>query len=432
MKIRIRKSKFDIWTILMSMYLFNQFYLAGAVNVQKILLWSVLAIYGFKYLPYIKKIQGDVKRICSIVLIAFGIWALMALILPYAHGTRDYSYISYSIGFLSWFVYLFDIIVRLAKKHPGADVQDLFMQLFVLCMALYVVSTILILLFPALREIVIGVVDQSQTQLNLLARDKYYTRIGWAGFSGYSTSLKCTVAICFQLIIIMRKIYAGKRVEIKDILLYLLLLLGNFFYTRTGVLLSLLCTIVAIFSLALWLNKVLAFIKYFLCFVVALAIGLFVLNSYAGNNAVMDWIFEMLINYEQGNGVLSMSTSIIFNQMLFKIDGKTLLLGDGLYTSSSGGYYMKTDLGFMRLLLYGGVIFTGLVYWILLYMLRKISKVSKDKTITLLTILLLITFCGFEFKGESIILLLPLVFVLLLTSGFEMCGYQRSFNWGNL
>lgn len=407
----------------MSMYLFNQFYLVGAVTVQRIILWSVLAIYAFKHFPYIKKLRkGSKRKICSGVLFAFGIWTFMAVFLPFIHGTGDYSYISYVVGFISWFIYLFDIVVRLMKKYPNKNIQELFMRTVVFCMVLYVISTILILAFPVLREVVLTVVNQSDSDLNLLSRDKYYTRIGWAGFSGYNTSLKCTVAICFQLIIIIQKIYERRKVKIRDILIYFILLLGNFFYARTGMLLSLVCTIVAIAGLALWLNKIGAFIKYFFGFSLVLVGALAVMNLYAGNNAVINWIFEVFINYEQGRGVSSTSTSIIFNQMLFKISGNTLLLGDGYYTSPDGGYYMKTDLGFMRLILYGGIVYAGIVYGILLYMLRKISKISREKIITLLTVLLLITFCGFEFKGESIVVLIPLIFILLLTSN---CGTEN-------
>lgn len=416
MKLVIQKPKFDIWTLIMSAYLINQFYFSAGVSIQRIFLLGVLAIYDFKHIPYITNLLVDTKkkRVFQIGVMAFFLWFLVVIATPFISGSRDYTYISYCITFFSWFMYLFAIVIRLKKKNRGKNLLELFMQLFIICMVLYVLSTIVILLVSELRTLVLSTVDISAHQIALLQRDKYYTRIGWAGFSGYSTSLKCTVAICFQLYFIVKNINEKRKNTIGSYVSYVLLMVGNALYARTGMLISLVCTIVAVFSIAIILNKTTAFIKYFVLVILLGIIGILALNAYSGDNAVLDWILEVFVNYESGNGLNSISTSIIFNQMIFEIKPITLLLGDGYYTSATGGYYMSTDLGFMRLILYLGLPATILIYWVYMYSLKWISTISKQRSLKVLVMALFITFLGFEFKGESIVILIPLMFIILL------------------
>ena len=88
---------------------------------------------------------------------------------------------------------------------------------------------------------------------------------------------------------------------------------------------------------------------------------------------------------------------------------------------------MGTDLGFMRLILYFGLPGMLLIYWIYIYCLKWIVSVSKQRTIKALIVSLFITFLGFEFKGESIVILVPLVLVMLLIvehQGGNKIGYE--------
>lgn len=50
------------------------------------------------------------------------------------------------------------------------------------------------------------------------------------------------------------------------------------------------------------------------------------------------------------------STDVLFGKMYFPIDFKTFVIGDGMYSNSFGSYYMGTDAGYMRNILFFGVI----------------------------------------------------------------------------
>lgn len=88
-----------------------------------------------------------------------------------------------------------------------------------------------------------------------------------------------------------------------------------------------------------------------------LFVGNFKISEEMNNklDAFNKFAFELIINYREGNGFSSGSTDTLRN-MYFPVSGHTLLLGDGKYTSENGLYYMNTDAGYMRNILFFGLI----------------------------------------------------------------------------
>ena len=415
----IRKIRFNLWTIIMSAYLINQFYITNFISIQRLVLLSSLALYvliNLSQLKHMLNIGSNKKSKIYIIVLLFVIWFIYVSIIPIISGSGDYSYISYCITFYSWTLYLLAIIVRIKKKCPYEDTFTSFMLLYIKCMELYVISTIIILIMPFLREILFKTIYNNEKQFLLINRDKYYTRIGWAGYSGYSTSIKCTVAISFVIYFIIKSISQNRKIRKGEYFRLALLLIGNMFYARTGMLVSIICIIITLFYIAFILGKFKFFLKYFIMVLIMGGIGIHVLRTYSENSEAINWMLEIFLNYVKGNGIESTSTKIIFNSMLFRIRPTTLLLGDGFYTSPTGGYYMGTDLGFMRLVLYFGIPGMLLIYFVYFFTLKSIKKVVMQRTIGIIQILLFVIFLGFEFKGESIVILVPLAFVLLVAS----------------
>ncbi|QGM81062.1 hypothetical protein [Otariodibacter oris] len=64
---------------------------------------------------------------------------------------------------------------------------------------------------------------------------------------------------------------------------------------------------------------------------------------------------EPLINIIHGTGRISSSTETLVQQHLFVPELKQILFGDGYYYAPEGGYYGRTDSGFIRQVLYGGI-----------------------------------------------------------------------------
>ena len=65
--------------------------------------------------------------------------------------------------------------------------------------------------------------------------------------------------------------------------------------------------------------------------------------------------FEMFINYFQSDSLESASTNQMKEMYVWPTSLKTYLIGDGLFSDiTTGGYYMGTDIGILRLIYYFG------------------------------------------------------------------------------
>lgn len=99
---------------------------------------------------------------------------------------------------------------------------------------------------------------------------------------------------------------------------------------------------------------------------------------------------------ENGSFLSSTSTDFMFSTMFFVIDFKTLVLGDGLYNTKTG-YYMSTDSGYMRPILYAGVIALILLLLLQIQIVNFGKMQKKDKKLFYAIMLLILVL---QIKGE--------------------------------
>ena len=101
------------------------------------------------------------------------------------------------------------------------------------------------------------------------------------------------------------------------------------------------------------------------------------------------WLFEIFYKEStSGNDLLYEHTKIPTSLC-------TWTLGDGLYALTSGEYYMRTDIGYLRHLYFGGLFFTILVVSILFFLYRNNRNY--------IFLFLIIPIClAFHFKGVFI------------------------------
>ena len=92
------------------------------------------------------------------------------------------------------------------------------------------------------------------------------------------------------------------------------------------------------------------------------------------NEAAINWVFELFINYMDGNGFTSESTNELQNMIVFPDNLKTWLLGDGLAFTSTNGFYMNTDIGYLRSLFYWGIIGSLIYYGGIIIIYRMLKK----------------------------------------------------------
>jgi len=93
----------------------------------------------------------------------------------------------------------------------------------------------------------------------------------------------------------------------------------------------------------------------FCCFVVFSVVAfLLPVLKVDGLDILIEWILELFVNFIDGD-IGTSSTNKLFT-MFFVPEVLTFLFGDGYYVTSEGGYYMGTDVGYLRLILFFGVV----------------------------------------------------------------------------
>ena len=192
-------------------------------------------------------------------------------------------------------------------------------------------------------------------------------------------------------------------------LCFLFILTGTFFAGRSGYL----GLIMALFYLAL--NKIVylrinrpytfnltikQICKTFILVAMFLIILMIAISNYANNikiEQLFRFTFQSFFVYADRGSLMTSSLNQLSN-MYFEIPISTLIFGDGKYMAYGGKYYMSTDVGYMRTILYMGILGLILLGW----MQVKLMKIQRSKEKLLKVCLLALIFI-LNFKGEVLV-----------------------------
>lgn len=415
MKIYIDKKddyKISIWLCLVFAYYVYSFTL---------LKWTYLGYLVTYLIPIVyiilnsRKLLESFKVISlrSFLVIAFYIILFcMSVFLPIAYATNDFSYIktlTYIIRKGIIYIFLAMLIMKKYKKNCA----EVYIMYYSISTLLYVCVTIVFVMFPQIKNSWFQFV-LADSQKGLYDSFGYTFRLGWMGFSGFQATLKCTISVIFMLYLLSQKDLDNKGFRKKGMLILCLLasLLGNAFYGRVGLLCSALIIIFFIISSKTFTLKRLLFFGGLILLI--LVVLFFIKDRYLIVNEWYVWMITPFKNLIQSGEFDNASVSELKNNMIFMPKLKTFLLGDAKYTTLAGGYYMETDSGFMRQLLFWGIIGMVLCYSMLLFCLPKIRKENKY-----LIWPLLFSFIIFEIKGEAYYDFVPIFITIKMLNKYS-------------
>ena len=417
----IRVNSRRMFTVLMTAYLMNVFYFNMYESVQKLFLWSLVAVYlvlntktvskiiNRKVLRYLKKKN---------VFLLFLLWGILILLAPLIHGTMDFSYFGEFITIVTAGLYCLAICVRICKTEGEDELSEKFMRIFIYAMVLYVFSSIIAIVFPPYREFILKTVSMSDYARGVIQVEKYRTRIGFAGLSVYSSGIKCALANLFVLFFAFKSLRERKKISFKIWFSYVLTILGEFLYSRTSLLLSIILFVVFVFLVLTNLGRVTLFLKFVLLGAFIVLFAILLIGQFEGDNASLAWQLEALVNMLNGRGFNATSLNIM-KRMAFVPSIPTLLFGDGRYAGVNGGYYMSTDLGYMRSILYYGLFGSLFVVILVAITLKTIPRIRKESEYRMLAIMSFIAFTVFEIKGECMGVFYPVIFTLMCCTSYS-------------
>ncbi|WP_028130329.1 hypothetical protein [Selenomonas sp. AE3005] len=339
------------------------------------------------------------------------IWSLCAIVY---NNTDDYSYFMKIFTAFRW-MYISMFLLLLAENTlRNKSILEIFSIFYSGAIAVCVFFTVLTLLFPDMRENYILLLNKTDRP-SLLEDEMYITRFSVGGFAGFNQTILASIAGILSYYLISRKIYIGFP-------LLLVSLLGNLFYGRIGIILSLVAIVVLMmktlkFNTIAWQVGGIV-IAFFFLYVV---LGFF-------DNPMFDawklWLMQPIEGFIQGlqYGQITFGSSgdkLVYG-MYFMPDDSTILLGDGRYENVDGSYYMNTDAGYMRIILYFGVIGAFLIYGSYLALTAfALHNLRGNKVCRYLIMALVICFFVAEYKGDAY----PIFFGIVMVLG--LCGNGR-------
>lgn len=335
-----------------------------------------------------------------------GIMVLMAvcIIVPIVHGTYDYSYTNVVLGIIRKAIIVLFLFLVILKRYGRSANVEIFMYYYSIAMCCYVIGTILFTLILPLKSFWITFLNLDEGTLEMLSTYGYVVRFGWSGFSGFRQTIDCAFAGIFTIYLYMSPQSKINISEKRFIPMFLFSFLGNMFYGRIGFVVAVLCLFVAL----LLYHKI--NLKMILGGGGALFAAVMVVVVLKERIPVIqdwyNWLSTPFINLFTKGRFDNYSADMLLHDMIFRPSNRTLLFGDGWYTDIQGNYYLHTDAGFMRQILFWGLGFTLLTYMLWLISLFSINK---DKALVLM---LLIASIIFEIKGECYYELFPFFMLL--------------------
>lgn len=362
------------------------------------------------------------SRFLGLLLCFAGIWFV----------SLSRAYIIFVLGF---FAALFTLLIL----NGGSDLTlaILFFDMLVImplsCLFLY---SVLDRYAEPLRIVLLTVFSQATMVILMsesqLIRDTYlsfivvppaaeiftYRSLGFTGFTSYNQGVFLTMGTLAGLLA-----YKNNLISTRHLILFSSInFLAAFLASRSGLLIL---PFALLFALYVFEKRgELTRLLFSLFLLIGVLTGI-VLNNF--DEERLAWAFVLFISIIQGD--LPIDVTGIFSTEYFLPDFKTLLVGDGIYLDKdSGGFYRGVDPGYMRLILYFGILGTTILFSVIIMIfLGLVPKVKRSDLfffeLSLLVIFIMMLKGNFFIDGQETLKLLLVCYLF--------CRNVKLFDRGN-
>jgi hypothetical protein len=383
--------------------------------------YVLFAIAGCVIMLYdtykIIQVQGEIFIRKQILLLFFIIFLLtiVTLVTLLFNGTNDAIFIKYCFLILvrmpsSYFV------IRLLKRTYGYISLSKIAQYIVNTVMIQLVISVCMFFSPSIANIFESIQTVQKDDLALLEAS-INMRLHGFGINFFGAG----VVNGFALLLIPQLLWTSSNNNKKMFyysFAFLAILIVGMMMARTTM-------VGGLFALALLLGQSLRRINYlatstvkffgFIILIPALFIGiLMVLSPGAWEQLtnLSNFAFESFINYFEGNGFVSQSTDQLASLYVFPTSLKTYLIGDGHFADPNNPslYYMHTDVGFLRLIFYFGIIGITVYAIMNIVILNLVYETHPGKITKLFLVFCFFFIIAISFKGFYDFLFLFMLF----------------------
>jgi len=128
-----------------------------------------------------------------------------------------------------------------------------------------------------------------------------------------------------------------------------------------------------------------------------------------------NFAFELFINASEGKGFQSSSTNKQLEMYVFPDETRTWLIGDAKMQNSDGGYYMFTDIGYLRLIYYFGLPATVFFVYLMIRYCKILVSLGAFRPLTYFFIAVFAWHIILGFKGLAFHSYYFVLFLVVLT-----------------
>lgn len=312
------------------------------------------------------------------------------------NGTSDYSYVTFLIGTLLTLCRAFLAVFFVKKaKAENESATDVYLESLAYAGVTYVTFTLLFIMAPSFKQLWLTRIVKT-VERDYFAYQFRYSLNGFAAFASSTIS---------SFIVIVSSYLLVKNAKQKDwkkyFFLYLINIIGCFFYGR----ICIFAVILSIIYIIGKLGKKYQIFKIIFSALIIVTLLVTLVNYLSAINESFqywrDWSFAIIDQLFAGDGITDYSVTHMKTDMFFIPEIKTLLIGDGRYTLESGSYYMHTDVGFLRGVLFFGILGCFVNYLMVFYVAHKTCRKTSDKNLITMVLFVCLMVVILELKGEA-------------------------------
>jgi hypothetical protein len=359
------------------------------------------------------------------IIAALSIVCAASIISILVNQTADLEFVKYSISMLL-IVSAAYFVCTVFTNAFHAQAREVLLYTFIGCVALQCVLAVLMFANESIKDLLLNVVNASEVEADQISSTGEFRLVGF-GSSFFGAGITNGVALMLICFCLRHHVHSGKRAVMLGVI-YLVTALVGILMSRTtvlGISLSLMYLLIARI-LDRKTPKKEYYRRFLLTLIISLVFGLllfFVVVDYSTIEPMINWAFEPIVNYFNGDGLKSDST----DQLMDMYSGSNLtelpwLIGDALFKDPFEPelYYMHVDVGYLRLIYYFGI--PGLVAF-LIFQIRTIFSALPffrgDIVFVFLAVadLLLLNFKGFTDLFVFFVLFFMMQVVSVRSSG---------------
>jgi hypothetical protein len=397
----------------------------------KVIPWGVgsrivLSLFGIGTLIFSMLHKPNILRISKnlfFIIIFLSAIALISIFSILINGTRDLKFIEYPLSIVLILFAGYFIANTFNKSHSGKTPNDKFTLLsnvLINVVLIQVIISLIMFLVPSFNDALNNIQTTSELEKTNLENTLEF-RLSGFGCRFFGAG----ILNGYALILIASKIKAGYSSIGRTIYLalsFLLILVIGMMMARTTIigaalgfiLLSLPSNLNIKFHLRIVRAKLIFLFSIIILPVMIAAILFFSAPKFTDNiTYAFTFGFEMFINYFENGELKSESTSSLQEMYVFPSTSQTYIIGDGYYTdpNDSNAYYMGTDVGYLRLIFYFGIM--GLLAHILLQLHAIRIAINGNFQYKMFFYFTFIFYLVLNFKGFADILFLSVLFWMI-------------------